>query len=142
MWTPQAKQVWKKIVNDEPLTRRLATDVISAGNVPGSSSPSGGTAGSASPVGLGPPAAPATADGSAGRRPGAGGRGSLRVSARTARPSAPETDWERRRRLAAVFGDVLPETTSDERDPESAPATAGEDAGEAWLQGAGPPHHG
>ena len=27
-----------------------------------------------------------------------------------------ESDWQRRRRLAAVFGDVLPETTSDERD--------------------------
>ena len=31
-----------------------------------------------------------------------------------------EPDWQRRRRLAAVFGDVLPETTSDERDPEAA----------------------
>ena len=34
----------------------------------------------------------------------------------------PETPEERRRRLAAVFGEVLPETTSDERDP--APDTA------------------
>ena len=31
---------------------------------------------------------------------------------------SPESDWERRRRLAAVFGDSLPDTTSDERDPE------------------------
>ena len=38
VWTPAAKQVWQKIIEDEPLTRRLATDVISAGNVPGSSS--------------------------------------------------------------------------------------------------------
>ena len=29
----------------------------------------------------------------------------------------PEPDWERRRRLAEVFGDVLPDTTADERDP-------------------------
>jgi LCP family protein required for cell wall assembly len=51
VWTPEAKQVWKKIANDEPLTRRLATDVITAGNVPGSgsSSPSESPSDSASP---------------------------------------------------------------------------------------------
>jgi hypothetical protein len=49
-----------------------------------------------------------------------------------------ETDWQRRRRLAAVFGEVLPETTSDERDP----AAPREDAGEAWLRAQVPPHHG
>ena len=48
VWLPQAKQVWKKIANDEPLTRRLASDVISAGNVPGQKS-GGGNKGSASP---------------------------------------------------------------------------------------------
>jgi hypothetical protein len=53
-----------------------------------------------------------------------------------------ETDWERRRRLAAVFGDVLPETTGDERDPESRPRDAGEDAGETWLKAQVPTHHG
>ena len=37
VWTPAAKQVWRKIIEDQPLTKRLATDVISAGNVPGSS---------------------------------------------------------------------------------------------------------
>jgi len=42
VWTPEAKKVWRKIAEDEPLTKRLATDVISADNVPGSnSSPSG-----------------------------------------------------------------------------------------------------
>ena len=40
VWTPPAKKVWKKIANDEPLTKRLATDVISAGSVPGSGKPS------------------------------------------------------------------------------------------------------
>ena len=49
-----------------------------------------------------------------------------------------EPDWRRRRRLAAVFGDVLPETTSDERDPE----IADEDAGDTWLRSQVPPHHG
>jgi hypothetical protein len=52
----------------------------------------------------------------------------------SARPA--ETAWERRRRLAAVFGDVLPETTRDERDP-------GEDGtSEDWLRRQVPPHHG
>lgn len=51
-----------------------------------------------------------------------------------------EPDWERRRRLAAVFGDVLPETTSDERDPET--AASDEDAGDRWLRSQVPPHHG
>jgi hypothetical protein len=49
---------------------------------------------------------------------------------------AAETEWQRRRRLAAVFGDVLPETTSDERD-ESESGTA-----EEWLKRQVPPHHG
>ena len=36
-----------------------------------------------------------------------------------------ESEWERKRRLAAVFGDVLPDTTSDEREPGHSPdATA------------------
>ncbi len=57
-----------------------------------------------------------------------------------------ETDWERRRRLAAVFGDVLPDTTSDERAPETAAEASrdqdGEDAGDRWLRAQVPPHHG
>jgi LCP family protein required for cell wall assembly len=37
VWTePQAKDVWSKIANDEPLTKKLSQDVISAGNLPGS----------------------------------------------------------------------------------------------------------
>ena len=51
-----------------------------------------------------------------------------------------ETPAERKRRLAAVFGDVLPDTTSDERDDAD---TAGPvDAGEEWLKAQVPPHHG
>lgn len=50
-----------------------------------------------------------------------------------------ETETERRRRLDRVFGDVLPETTSDEREP-------GEDtesrSTEEWLKRQVPPHHG
>lgn len=61
----------------------------------------------------------------------------------TGEPRKDETAWERRKRLAAVFGDVLPETTKDEQDPdESARRTSGEDPGEAWLRAQVPPHHG
>ena len=51
-----------------------------------------------------------------------------------------ETDWERRKRLAEVFGDALPETTSDEREPESADSR--ESGTDAWLRAQVPPHHG
>jgi hypothetical protein len=53
-----------------------------------------------------------------------------------------ETDWERRRRLAAVFGDVLPDTTSDELEPETAAEASDGDAGDRWLRAQVPPHHG
>jgi len=54
--------------------------------------------------------------------------------------SAEEPAWVRRRRLEAVFGDVLPATTRDERDP--ARSDDGESAGEKWLKAQVPPHHG
>jgi hypothetical protein len=50
-------------------------------------------------------------------------------------------DAERKRRLAEVFGDVLPETTSDERDPEAADVRD-EAARDAWYRDQVPPHHG
>ena len=54
-----------------------------------------------------------------------------------------ETAWERKRRIAAVFGDVLPETTSDERDDASAAKNdGGESATDRWLKAQVPPHHG
>ncbi|WP_296366777.1 MULTISPECIES: hypothetical protein [unclassified Pseudonocardia] len=43
-----------------------------------------------------------------------------------------------RRRLEEVFGDVLPSTTSDERD-DDAPRTL--DAGDEQLLADRPPHH-
>ncbi|HEX8781218.1 MAG TPA: hypothetical protein VF728_08645 [Nocardioides sp.] len=49
----------------------------------------------------------------------------------------PEPDWKRRQRLAEVFGDVLPDTTGDERDPGR---SAGRD--DQWLRDQVPPHHG
>ena len=57
-----------------------------------------------------------------------------------AEPAAPkETPAERRRRLEAVFGDVLPDTTRDERDEGGGPP---EDGTDAWLRAQVPPHHG
>lgn len=53
-----------------------------------------------------------------------------------------EADWQRRRRLAAVFGDTLPETTTDEREPGEPVADGREDPAEAWLRSQVPPHHG
>lgn len=51
-----------------------------------------------------------------------------------------ETDWQRRKRLAEVFGDVLPETTADEReDPDG---RSSESASDRWLKSQVPPHHG
>ena len=52
----------------------------------------------------------------------------------------PETEWQRRRRLARVFGDVVPDTTSDERDPDA--ARERDTVGEEWLRSQVPPHHG
>jgi hypothetical protein len=54
-----------------------------------------------------------------------------------------ESDWERRKRLAEVFGDVLPETTRDERDDGGATSSPTErERGDAWLRAQVPPHHG
>lgn len=44
----------------------------------------------------------------------------------------------RRTRLAEVFGDVLPETTSDEREHDP----RGDRDSDAWLRAQVPPHHG
>jgi hypothetical protein len=55
-----------------------------------------------------------------------------------AEPGWAEPGWARRRRLAAVFGDVLPETTGDERGPRDEDG----DRGEEWLRRQVPPHHG
>jgi hypothetical protein len=55
--------------------------------------------------------------------------------------AAPETDWQRKRRLAEVFGDVLPDTTTDERDPAEDADGVGARS-DTWLKDQVPPHHG
>ncbi|MGL5809206.1 MAG: hypothetical protein ACRCYQ_04605 [Nocardioides sp.] len=55
-------------------------------------------------------------------------------------PSTPT--WRRRRRLAEIFGDVLPETTADERDDRAGERPAEElPARDRWLRDQVPPHH-
>jgi hypothetical protein len=40
--------------------------------------------------------------------------------------------------LARIFGDVFPETTSDERDPQGSSGSSDDE----WLRRQVPPHHG
>lgn len=56
---------------------------------------------------------------------------------------SPEPEWVRRRRLATVFGDVLPEQTSDDRSPAS-PRDGRRNGGKGddWYRDQVPPHHG
>lgn len=49
---------------------------------------------------------------------------------------------ERRRRLAEVFGDVLPDQTTDETGPDAGDRAGQVDANEEWLRRQVPPHHG
>jgi hypothetical protein len=49
-----------------------------------------------------------------------------------------EPEWVRRKRLAAVFGDVLPDQTSDDASAPSDAAGKGDD----WYRDQVPPHHG
>jgi hypothetical protein len=48
-----------------------------------------------------------------------------------------EPEWKRKARLAAIFGDVLPESTGDDRDQQRSGSTS-----EEWLKRQVPPHHG
>jgi hypothetical protein len=59
-------------------------------------------------------------------------------SAEPASPARPESEWQRRRRLAAVFGDGGPDQTSDDRDPREDRSGKGDD----WYRDQVPPHHG
>jgi hypothetical protein len=55
-------------------------------------------------------------------------------------PRPADDEVARRRRLAEVFGDVLPDPTSDERDDAD---SGGEEAArDAWYRDQVPPHHG
>ena len=61
------------------------------------------------------------------------------------RPDADgRAEAERRARLASVFGDVLPEQTSDDLRGSEGGADPSADGGtsDAWLRREVPPHHG
>jgi hypothetical protein len=49
-----------------------------------------------------------------------------------------EPEWQRRRRLAEVFGDAVPEQTADDRDAREDRAGKGD----GWYREQVPPHHG
>ena len=49
-----------------------------------------------------------------------------------------EPEWQRRRRLAAAFGDDVPEQTSDDTDAREDRSGKGDD----WYRNEVPPHHG
>lgn len=49
---------------------------------------------------------------------------------------------DRRRRRALVFGDVLPESTSDDRGDAWSETEQSGDRSEEWLRRQVPPHHG
>jgi hypothetical protein len=51
--------------------------------------------------------------------------------------SDPQVEAARKRRLDEVFGDVLPDTTRDERENP-----AGGEVSDRWLREQVPPHHG
>ena len=71
-----------------------------------------------------------------GGSPGAGGSGEAPAPGGSTSAQAPVT----RRKLDEIFGDVLPSTTSDERDEGRDPA--GRDHDERWYRDNRPPHHG
>jgi hypothetical protein len=51
-----------------------------------------------------------------------------------------EAEWRRRKRIAEVFGDVLPESTGDDVDEPGARSRS--TSGDQWLREQVPPHHG
>jgi LCP family protein required for cell wall assembly len=67
-WTDDAAKVWKRVLNDEPMSRGLDTGTIDAGSVPGTSSPSADPSGDASED----PSGSASADPSASPSSGSG----------------------------------------------------------------------
>lgn len=48
-----------------------------------------------------------------------------------------QRDWQRRRYVADVFGELLPETTSDDR----VARRAEDGGGDHWYRSNRPPHH-
>jgi hypothetical protein len=57
-------------------------------------------------------------------------------------PPDPRSEDERRRRRAAVFGEVLPDGTTDERGDGWSEPEQGVERSEEWLRRQVPPHHG
>ncbi len=60
----------------------------------------------------------------------------------TPEPAPGITEAERRRRRALVFGDVLPDSTRDERGDGWSEREPGREGSDEWFRGQVPPHHG
>ena len=121
-WLPEAEQVWQAMINDEPLApqvprrrdhRGAPARLAHRRRRPTRASPSGSPTGTPSSPGR---RVHAVRRADRGRHPGRDRQRALRMT-RACAPDEARREAERKRRLAEVFGDVLPETTTDERDP-------------------------
>jgi hypothetical protein len=54
--------------------------------------------------------------------------------------TAAEPEWVRRQRLATIFGELLPDITTDDQAESAPPGTETDD--DEWLRLQVPPHHG
>jgi hypothetical protein len=57
-------------------------------------------------------------------------------------PGDRDTEVRRRRKMAAIFGDHLPERTRDEMADDPADDARGGAGDDEWLRSQVPPHHG
>jgi hypothetical protein len=60
---------------------------------------------------------------------------------RAEKQSAERAEADRRRRRARIFGDVLPETTGDDR-ADASERDVDREGNDDWLRRQVPPHHG
>ena len=140
IFAPDAKDLWQRIKYDRPLGK-FAADAVSPGNdQPGKQPGASASARRPAPRRAPRPAPTSRRRRQPARRPHAR-PGSAREPWLTPRSRSPRSrsGGERRRRLAEVFGEVLPEQTSDDRDPSGDEHAEGH---EEWLRRQVPPHHG
>ena len=151
-WTSDADTLWQMINEDKELPKSLLADSVTA-EAPATSSeatetpsPTETPTGTALRDRVADRGALAVRDADAHRGGDSEGvdPGDLRVSDgpsdQDQDPAEAEPDWVRRKRLAAVFGDVLPEQTSD--DAPSAGTDGRDGKGDEWYRDQVPPHHG
>ena len=127
-WPPEAEQLWEPLNEDKVLPASSRRTSISAerrrparrDDADPAATATGRRSGhrrETRPSRVAPTETPSeTPSGHRATRPGGADRRALRVSP-TSDPTEPrEPEWKRRQRLAAVFGDGVPEQTKDDRD--------------------------